>query len=180
MRILELTSRDEKQEKLISRIVNHSQETLSVLRSDRHLTQNEDFRTSAHCDCILIPFCGCSSKLLLFFFFFCFPRTDSHSPIYFQFYDKLQAGDPTGQPSTEPSSAPSYVAQSWGMVVQDSRKRHRQGGQCDNGCSMHGTCEKNSNCKCYTRMTGEPEWTGPDFLVRYVPVRKISLGWDLW
>ena len=73
------------------------------------------------------------------------------------------------QPSTEPSSAPSYVARSWGMVVQDSRKRHRQGGQCDNGCSMHGTCEKNYNCKCYTGLTGEPEWTGPDCSLRTCP-----------
>eukprot|EP00599_Poterioochromonas_sp_BG-1_P006422 CAMPEP_0173145858 /NCGR_PEP_ID=MMETSP1105-20130129/8142_1 /TAXON_ID=2985 /ORGANISM="Ochromonas sp., Strain BG-1" /LENGTH=310 /DNA_ID=CAMNT_0014059937 /DNA_START=58 /DNA_END=990 /DNA_ORIENTATION=- len=75
---------------------------------------------------------------------------------------------PTGQPSSSPTSAPSYKAESWGQVTWDKR-RHRQGGFCENHCSNHGTCETNLNCNCFTGLDGEPEWTGPDCSLRTCP-----------
>ena len=81
---------------------------------------------------------------------------------------------PTMQPFSEPSSAPSYVKMSWDVV--ETHKRHRKGGQCDNSCSMHGTCEKNYNCKCYTDLKGEPEWTGPDCSLRTCPKDVVWVG----
>lgn len=75
---------------------------------------------------------------------------------------------PSGQPSTVPSSAPSYKAESWGQITWDKR-RHRQGGLCENHCSNHGTCENNNNCKCFTGLDGEAEWTGPDCSLRTCP-----------
>ena len=86
------------------------------------------------------------------------------------------SGKPSGAPSTSPSSvpttmptsAPSYKAESWGQVTWDKR-RHRHGGLCENHCSNHGTCENNNNCKCFTGLDGEPEWTGPDCSLRTCP-----------
>ena len=75
---------------------------------------------------------------------------------------------PTGQPTGMPSSAPTYKAEAWGQVTYDKR-RHRQGGLCENSCSHHGTCEKNVNCNCFTGLSGEPEWTGPDCSQRTCP-----------
>jgi sugar lactone lactonase YvrE len=71
-------------------------------------------------------------------------------------------------PSSMPSSAPSYKAEAWGQVTWEKR-RHRQGGFCENHCSNHGTCETNLNCKCFTGLDGEPEWTGPDCSLRTCP-----------
>ena len=76
--------------------------------------------------------------------------------------------NPTGSPTGMPTSAPSYTKEAWGQVVTD-KKRHRMGGLCDNHCSNHGTCEMNSNCKCFTGLSGEPEWTGPDCSLRTCP-----------
>jgi hypothetical protein len=75
---------------------------------------------------------------------------------------------PSGQPTSVPSSAPSYKAESWGQVTWD-KHRHRQGGLCENHCSNHGTCEVNMNCKCFTGLDGQPEWTGPDCSLRTCP-----------
>ena len=75
---------------------------------------------------------------------------------------------PTGQPTSMPSSAPSFVSEGWGQITWDKR-RHRQGGLCENSCSNHGTCELNNNCKCYLGLDGEPEWTGPDCSLRTCP-----------
>lgn len=75
---------------------------------------------------------------------------------------------PSSQPSSVPTSAPSYRAESWGQITWDKR-RHRQGGLCENSCSNHGTCETNNNCKCFTGLDGEPEWTGPDCSQRTCP-----------
>jgi hypothetical protein len=78
------------------------------------------------------------------------------------------SSQPSDQPSGSPTSAPSYVANKWGEVVGDVQwKRHRShGGHCENDCSHHGTCEKNINCKCYTNLGGDPEWTGADCSIR--------------
>lgn len=82
------------------------------------------------------------------------------------------SGSPTMQPSTQPAgdptSAPTYKTESWGQVTWD-RKRHRQGGLCENHCSNHGTCQMNNNCLCFTGLDGEPEWTGPDCSLRTCP-----------
>jgi len=67
-----------------------------------------------------------------------------------------------------PTSAPTFAAEGWGQITWDKR-RHRNGGLCENHCSNHGTCEKNSNCKCFTGLDGEPEWTGPDCSLRTCP-----------
>lgn len=67
-----------------------------------------------------------------------------------------------------PTSAPTYASESWGQIIWDKR-RHRNGGLCENHCSNHGTCEKNNNCKCFTGLDGEPEWTGPDCSLRTCP-----------
>lgn len=67
-----------------------------------------------------------------------------------------------------PTSAPTYAIEGWGQVTWDKR-RHRNGGLCENHCSNHGTCEKNSNCKCFTGLDGEDEWTGPDCSLRTCP-----------
>ena len=75
---------------------------------------------------------------------------------------------PSSQPSSVPTSAPSYKAENWGQVVWDKR-RFRSGGLCENQCSGHGTCEYNYNCKCYTGLDGEAEWTGPDCSLRTCP-----------
>jgi hypothetical protein len=75
---------------------------------------------------------------------------------------------PTGQPTGAPTSAPSYVEESWGQVTWD-KKRNRKAGMCENQCSGHGTCEFNDNCRCYTGIDGEPEWTGPDCSLRTCP-----------
>ena len=75
---------------------------------------------------------------------------------------------PTGQPTGMPSSAPTFKAEAWGEVVWDKR-RHRQGGLCENKCSSHGTCEKNMNCKCFVEANGETAWTGPDCSQRTCP-----------
>jgi len=73
------------------------------------------------------------------------------------------------QPTSQPTSAPTYHEEKdWGEIVWD-RKRHRDGGMCDNHCSYHGTCEKNLNCNCYTGLDGEPLWTGPDCSLRMCP-----------
>jgi hypothetical protein len=77
---------------------------------------------------------------------------------------------PTGiQPTSTPSLAPSYKAESWGQVIWDKKRRHRHSGFCENHCSNHGTCETNLNCKCFTGLDGEPEWTGPDCSLRTCP-----------
>ena len=75
---------------------------------------------------------------------------------------------PSSQPSSSPTSAPTYHVESWGQVTWD-KKRHRQGGLCENHCSHHGTCESNNNCKCFNGLDGEPEWTGPDCSLRTCP-----------
>ena len=67
-----------------------------------------------------------------------------------------------------PTSAPTYTAEAWGQIVWDKR-RNRNGGLCENHCSNHGTCEKNNNCKCFTGLDGEPDWTGPDCSLRTCP-----------
>ena len=79
-----------------------------------------------------------------------------------------QPTNPTGSPTGIPTSAPSYTKEAWGQIVSD-KKRHRMGGLCENHCSNHGTCEMNSNCKCFTGLSGEPEWTGPDCSLRTCP-----------
>mmetsp|Transcript_1538 Transcript_1538/g.4366 ORF Transcript_1538/g.4366 Transcript_1538/m.4366 type:complete len:304 (+) Transcript_1538:14-925(+) len=78
------------------------------------------------------------------------------------------SSSPSGQPTTVPSAAPSYKAESWGQITYDKR-RNRQGGLCENHCSNHGTCETNNNCKCFTGLDGEAEWTGPDCSQRTCP-----------
>jgi len=90
------------------------------------------------------------------------PTKKPHSPT------SQPSSNPSGQPTTVPSSAPSYKAESWGQITWDKR-RHRQGGLCENHCSNHGTCENNNNCKCFTGLDGEPEWTGPDCSLRTCP-----------
>jgi hypothetical protein len=75
---------------------------------------------------------------------------------------------PSSQPSSSPTSTPTYHKESWGQVTWD-KKRHRTGGLCENHCSNHGTCEYNNNCKCFTGLDGEPEWTGPDCSLRMCP-----------
>lgn len=71
-------------------------------------------------------------------------------------------------PTQVPTSAPTYAKESWGQITWDKR-RHRTGGLCENHCSNHGTCEKNNNCKCFTGLDGEAEWTGPDCSQRTCP-----------
>ena len=68
-----------------------------------------------------------------------------------------------------PTSQPTGSAEGWGQITYDGKRRHRQGGLCDNHCSGHGTCEKNLNCKCFTGLDGEVEWTGPDCSQRTCP-----------
>lgn len=70
--------------------------------------------------------------------------------------------------SPVPTSAPTFSNEGWGQITWDKR-RHRNGGLCENHCSNHGTCEKNSNCKCFTGLDGEAEWTGPDCSLRTCP-----------
>lgn len=76
-------------------------------------------------------------------------------------------------PSDAPTSAPTYTAENWNGVdgAQNiwDKKRHRSGGLCENHCSGHGTCEMNNNCKCFTGIDGEAEWTGPDCSLRTCP-----------
>lgn len=67
-----------------------------------------------------------------------------------------------------PTSAPTFSTEGWGQITWDKR-RHRNGGLCENHCSNHGTCEKNSNCNCFTGLDGEAEWTGPDCSLRTCP-----------
>eukprot|EP01042_Synura_sphagnicola_P009998 gene9998-12838_t len=50
------------------------------------------------------------------------------------------------------------------------------GGLCENQCSGHGTCEQNYNCKCYTGLDGEAEWTGPDCSLRTCPKDYAWVG----
>jgi len=85
------------------------------------------------------------------------------------------SGKPTIFPTSLPTSAPSYTKEAWGQVVSD-KKRHRMGGLCENHCSNHGTCEMNSNCKCFTGHSGEPEWTGPDCSLRTCPKDYAWVG----
>mmetsp|Transcript_12454 Transcript_12454/g.9050 ORF Transcript_12454/g.9050 Transcript_12454/m.9050 type:complete len:296 (-) Transcript_12454:63-950(-) len=82
---------------------------------------------------------------------------------------------PSGQPTYNPTSAPSYQADTSRQVVWDKR-RFRMGGLCENQCSGHGTCEYNYNCKCYTGLDGEPEWTGPDCSQRTCPKDYAWVG----
>ena len=82
---------------------------------------------------------------------------------------------PTGQPTGAPTSSPTIAAASWGEVVWDKR-RHRQGGLCENQCSGHGTCVKNINCNCYTGLDGNPEWTGADCSLRACPYDVAWVG----
>lgn len=78
------------------------------------------------------------------------------------------ASDCVASVDSWPTSAPTFAAEGWGQITWDKR-RHRNGGLCENHCSNHGTCEKNSNCKCFTGLDGEPEWTGPDCSLRTCP-----------
>jgi len=82
---------------------------------------------------------------------------------------------PSGQPTGMPSSAPSFMAEGWGQITWDKR-RHRQGGLCENSCSGHGTCELNNNCNCYLGLDGEAEWTGPDCSQRTCPKNFAWVG----
>eukprot|EP00349_Pseudokeronopsis_sp_Brazil_P004997 CAMPEP_0202962216 /NCGR_PEP_ID=MMETSP1396-20130829/6314_1 /ASSEMBLY_ACC=CAM_ASM_000872 /TAXON_ID= /ORGANISM="Pseudokeronopsis sp., Strain Brazil" /LENGTH=302 /DNA_ID=CAMNT_0049682635 /DNA_START=59 /DNA_END=968 /DNA_ORIENTATION=+ len=82
---------------------------------------------------------------------------------------------PSGQPTYNPTSAPSYQADTSRQVVWDKR-RFRMGGLCENQCSGHGTCEYNYNCKCYTGLDGEAEWTGPDCSQRTCPKDYAWVG----
>jgi len=77
-------------------------------------------------------------------------------------------GDCSASNSRAPTSAPTFSNEGWGQITWDKR-RHRNGGLCENHCSNHGTCEKNSNCKCFTGLDGEAEWTGPDCSLRTCP-----------
>eukprot|EP00596_Hydrurales_sp_CCMP1899_P006842 CAMPEP_0119041476 /NCGR_PEP_ID=MMETSP1177-20130426/12258_1 /TAXON_ID=2985 /ORGANISM="Ochromonas sp, Strain CCMP1899" /LENGTH=392 /DNA_ID=CAMNT_0007007539 /DNA_START=174 /DNA_END=1352 /DNA_ORIENTATION=- len=77
------------------------------------------------------------------------------------------SSQPSTQPTSFPSSAPTYKAEAYATTFD--KRRHRQGGLCDNSCSHHGTCEKNINCNCYTGLNGEPDWTGPDCSQRTCP-----------
>lgn len=85
---------------------------------------------------------------------------------------------PSTQPSSSPSSAPSYVAMGWGQIIgQAGRKYHRgNAGLCENGCTKHGTCEGNQNCKCYVGLNGDPQWTGPDCSLRTCPFDYAWVG----
>merc|ERR1712230_272176 len=56
------------------------------------------------------------------------------------------------------------------------KRRHRQSGMCENQCSGHGTCEFNDNCKCYTGIDGEAEWTGADCSLRTCPKDYAGVG----
>jgi len=83
--------------------------------------------------------------------------------------ESSEAGsDAVGDCNVAPTGAPTYAIEGWGQITWDKR-RHRNGGLCENHCSNHGTCEKNSNCKCFTGLDGEPEWTGPDCSLRTCP-----------
>lgn len=75
---------------------------------------------------------------------------------------------PTAVGVSSPTSAPTFKGTITGAAVFD-KKRHRQGGLCENHCSNHGTCEKNMNCKCFNGLDGQPEWTGPDCSLRTCP-----------
>ena len=81
------------------------------------------------------------------------------------------SGQPSGQPTGQPTSQPSFHDEAWTVGGQDAWdvRRHRRAGMCENQCSGHGTCEFNDNCKCYTGLDGEPEWTGPDCSLRTCP-----------
>ena len=81
--------------------------------------------------------------------------------------------NPTGSPTAPPTSAPSYTKEAWGQILTD-KKRHRMGGLCDNHCSNHGTCQMNSNCLCFTGISGEPEWTGPDCSLKTCPKVRLA------
>jgi hypothetical protein len=63
---------------------------------------------------------------------------------------------------------PSYIRESY-EVVSDKTRRVRSGGACENKCSGHGTCEYNTNCKCFLGLDGEAEWTGADCSLRTCP-----------
>lgn len=82
---------------------------------------------------------------------------------------------PTFNPTSMPSSAPSFIAEGWGQITWDKR-RHRQGGLCENSCSGHGTCELNNNCLCYVGLDGASEWTGPDCSQRTCPKDNAWVG----
>ena len=88
--------------------------------------------------------------------------------------DPTKSGSPAGSKlvgecfASAPTSAPTLANEGWGQITWDKR-RHRNGGLCENHCSNHGTCEKNSNCKCFTGLDGEAEWTGPDCSLRTCP-----------
>merc|ERR1711898_56805 len=82
---------------------------------------------------------------------------------------------PSGQPTGIPTSSPSFVEEPWGEYVW-TEKRHRKAGMCENQCSGHGTCEVNGNCKCFTGLDGEDEWTGPDCSSRTCPFDFAWVG----
>lgn len=82
---------------------------------------------------------------------------------------------PTGEPTSIPTSSPSFVEEPWGEYVW-TEKRHRKAGMCENQCSGHGTCEVNGNCKCFTGLDGEDEWTGPDCSSRTCPFDFAWVG----
>ena len=82
---------------------------------------------------------------------------------------------PTGEPTGIPTSSPSFVEEPWGEYVW-TEKRHRKAGMCENQCSGHGTCEVNGNCKCFTGLDGEDEWTGPDCSSRTCPFDFAWVG----
>mmetsp|Transcript_8987 Transcript_8987/g.6326 ORF Transcript_8987/g.6326 Transcript_8987/m.6326 type:complete len:281 (-) Transcript_8987:143-985(-) len=84
---------------------------------------------------------------------------------------RVPSGQPTEQPSGQPTSQPSFYDEAWTAGGQDTwdKRRHRRAGMCENQCSGHGTCEFNDNCRCYTGIDGEAEWTGPDCSLRTCP-----------
>jgi hypothetical protein len=81
---------------------------------------------------------------------------------------------PSGQPTCNPTSAPSYKTESYATVWD--KRRFRMGGLCENQCSGHGTCEFNYNCKCFTGLDGEAEWTGADCSLRTCPKDVAWVG----
>jgi len=64
---------------------------------------------------------------------------------------------------------PSFVKEKWGQDLSDTKIHMRKGGECENRCSGHGRCVKNTNCKCFHGLDGAPAWTGADCSQRTCP-----------